>query len=245
MPSGAFIQDQNMRINILTGQSLGVASQDPSSLQIFLDRRLDQDDNRGMEQAMTDNILTSSKFIIFFEEMNEKNFDKSIGKNHPSLLSQKLSFNLINPIIKLVSNQPDKDNAEIKLKNINLTTRKSFPCDLRLVNLRTMQKKNEQPLENEVGLILHRIAHAECPSNQAVKENNFIKNQCSSGFSKLSFIEFFEYFIETGSFNELKISSTYLTLQNKETSKNKIVDPNDMILSHIQPMQIEAFKVNL
>lgn len=46
MPSGAFIQDTNKRLNILTGQPLGVASLDPSSIQVFLDRRLDQDDNR-------------------------------------------------------------------------------------------------------------------------------------------------------------------------------------------------------
>merc|ERR1712127_804654 len=30
MPSGAYIQDSKMRMNILTGQPLGVASQDPS-----------------------------------------------------------------------------------------------------------------------------------------------------------------------------------------------------------------------
>jgi len=46
MPSGAFIQDSNKRLNILTGQPLGVASLDTSSIQVFLDRRLDQDDNR-------------------------------------------------------------------------------------------------------------------------------------------------------------------------------------------------------
>jgi alpha-mannosidase II len=130
MPSGAFIQDSSKRLNILSGQPLGVASQDQSSLQVFLDRKLDQDDNRGMEQAVDDNVLTSSKFLVFFEEINEDNFGKSLAKNHPSLLSQILSFHLINPIIRLVStvkvSSTFKSNVKLAGEN-NL-----FPCDLRL-----------------------------------------------------------------------------------------------------------------
>lgn len=70
MPTGAFIQDASMRVNLLSAQPLGVASLQASTLHVFLDRRLDQDDNRGMEQAMNDNIVTSNKFIIFFEAIN-------------------------------------------------------------------------------------------------------------------------------------------------------------------------------
>ena len=83
MPTGAFIQDETvssssssssssnlMRVNLLSAQPLGAASLQTSSLQVFLDRRLDQDDNRGMEQAMNDNIVTSNKFLILFESLN-------------------------------------------------------------------------------------------------------------------------------------------------------------------------------
>jgi alpha-mannosidase II len=52
MPSAAFIQDSKLRLNVLSAQPAGVASLQPSSFQIFMDRRLDQDDNRGMEEAM-------------------------------------------------------------------------------------------------------------------------------------------------------------------------------------------------
>ena len=72
MPTGAFIQDTQYRVNLLSAQPLGVGSLQPSTLQVFLDRRLDQDDNRGMEQAMNDNIVTSNKFLIFFESINGK-----------------------------------------------------------------------------------------------------------------------------------------------------------------------------
>lgn len=130
MPSGAFIQDSSMRLNILTGQPLGVASQDPSSLQVFLDRKLDQDDNRGMEQGVEDNVLTTSKFFVFFETINEETYGKSIAKNHPSLLSQMLSFHLINPLIKLVSTSPVPSTLKSTVK---LASEDSlFPCDLRL-----------------------------------------------------------------------------------------------------------------
>ena len=93
MPTGAFIQDETvsssssssssnlMRVNLLSAQPLGAASLQTSSLQVFLDRRLDQDDNRGMEQAMNDNIVTSTKFLtsgikwIHFNQCHHNNLD--------------------------------------------------------------------------------------------------------------------------------------------------------------------------
>ena len=135
MPAGAFIQDSEMRMNILTAQPLGVASQDPSSLQVFLDRKLDQDDNRGMEQAMDDNILTSSKFVVFFETKNKKFGEGSehlSALNHPTLLAQTLSFDLISPIVKLVL-MASKSEESPKLKShLSLSSKKALPCDLRL-----------------------------------------------------------------------------------------------------------------
>ena len=177
MPTGAFIQDEMastassssnlMRVNLLSAQPLGAASLQTSSLQVFLDRRLDQDDNRGMEQAMNDNIVTSNKFLILFESLNNAPSRDTANSNNvnkvadmPSLTSQLYSYDLLNPLVKLItSNRNIKDGVEL------LSGKQVFPCDLRLINMRTMQKEvktsggdeNESPMNNEVGLILHRI----------------------------------------------------------------------------------------
>ncbi len=59
MSTGAFIQDSETRLSVMTGQPLGVASLESSSIQIFLDRHLDQDDHRGLGQK-----IGSTKLIL-------------------------------------------------------------------------------------------------------------------------------------------------------------------------------------
>ena len=231
MPSGAYIQDSNNRLNVLSGQPLGVASQEKSSLQIFLDRRLDQDDNRGMEQAMNDNVLTTSKFLMFFEEVNKH--VKSIGQYHPSLLSQTLSFDLINPIVKLILNN---DESTVK-SNIKLSKSEGFSCDLRLVNMRTMQQLNEEPEENKVGLIIHRLSHEDCQESFVKEPSGQTNSKCNTS-SNTKFSDFFGV-IETES---MHVESTYLTLQTKEALAKKDLS-DDLVSDHVEPMQIEGFKL--
>lgn len=250
MPSGAFIQDTTKRLNILTAQPLGVASLDPSSIQVFLDRRLDQDDNRGMEQAMNDNVLVSSKFFIFFESINgmTSSTDKSesLASNYPSLMSQLLSFDLINQVTKLyLKNGEEKIKNDLVLSNKN----KKYPCDLRLVNMRTMQTRDERPLANEVGLILHRIVFEDCPSSPYAQLSSYYINQCNSD-NQFNFEDFFEFFTRNDK-TTLKINNitnTYLTLQKRSDSLSaaslQLKQKTDNILDHLQPMQIEAYRIN-
>jgi alpha-mannosidase II len=248
MPSGAFIQDTTKRLNLLTGQPLGVASLDPSSLQVFLDRRLDQDDNRGMEQAMNDNVLVSSRLLVFFESINgmTSSIDKSesLASNHPSLMSQLLSFDLINSITKMVLVGP---NRAFKSELILSNKKKKYPCDLRLINLRTMQTQDEKPMQGDVGLIFHRVPYEDCPAAPFAQLSSYYISQCGSDdINQFSFDDFFEFFSrnDTHSVKVNNIANTYLTLQKKNSvSKSKF--NSESIFNHLQPMQIEAFRVDL
>lgn len=107
-----------------------------------------------------------------------------------------------------------------------------------------MQKPNEEPLDNEVGLILHRLAHEDCPLSSVVQPNPYLEKQCRMT-SNLTFSNYFEFFDKISSTKtDLRVSSTYLSMQKKETGDTQI-NSNDLVLSHIQPMQVEAFKVSL
>ncbi|KAI4366648.1 hypothetical protein MLD38_022497 [Melastoma candidum] len=68
MPSQAFIQGSNgRRFSVHTRQSLGAASHKDGLLEIMLDRRLSQDDNRGLGQGVMDNHAMNVVFHILIE----------------------------------------------------------------------------------------------------------------------------------------------------------------------------------
>ena len=250
MPSAAFIQDSSTRLNLLSAQPLGVASLEPSAIQVFLDRRLDQDDNRGMEQAMNDNVLTSSKFAIFLESLNGAP-ESSNAANFPSLVSQWISFELLNPSTTLILNN---DQAKIHSK-VNLLNEKKFPCDLRLVNMRTMQTSSEEPKSGEVGLILHRLVYEDCPSSPFVQLPSYVFNKCASA-NNFNFDDYFSFVemklkekgVKEGFLQGLNVTSTYLDLIEKNIDLSEYdvqlnLKTNEPVLNSVQPMQIEAFKV--
>uniref|UniRef100_A0A8C2ZKB8 Mannosidase alpha class 2A member 1 n=1 Tax=Cyclopterus lumpus TaxID=8103 RepID=A0A8C2ZKB8_CYCLU len=68
MSSAAFLQDAASRVSLLSAQSQAVASLRPGELEVVLDRRLQQDDNRGLGQGVTDNKLTASLYHLLLED---------------------------------------------------------------------------------------------------------------------------------------------------------------------------------
>uniref|UniRef100_A0A8C6UFP0 Alpha-mannosidase n=1 Tax=Neogobius melanostomus TaxID=47308 RepID=A0A8C6UFP0_9GOBI len=70
MTTAAFIQDQDRpgtRLTLLSAQSQAVAALKPGFLELVLDRRLQQDDNRGLGQGVTDNKRTESLYHLLLE----------------------------------------------------------------------------------------------------------------------------------------------------------------------------------
>ena len=252
MPSGAFIQDSTMRLNLLSAQPLGVASLEPYCIQVFLDRRLDQDDNRGMEQAMNDNVLTSSKFILYFESINSQasgDKEESQASKFPSLMSQWLSFDLLNPVTKLILSN---NQAKILPSVLLLSEKKRFPCDLRLVNMRSMQTNKEEPKPGEVGLILNRLVYEDCPSAPYVQLPSYVFTKCAND-NNFNFEDYFDFFTRTlsqkGGFgSSINVTLTYLDFSSKRVDLNEdemqmSIKNTEPLLNCIQPMNIEAFKV--
>lgn len=52
MPCAVMLEGQGLRLSVLSAQPLGAGSLSPGHLDIFLDRRLDQDDNRGLGEGV-------------------------------------------------------------------------------------------------------------------------------------------------------------------------------------------------
>ena len=68
MPTMAYIEDDSARLTLASGQPLGVASLKSGQLEVMLDRRLNQDDNRGLGQGIYYKVLFPFNcwWLIFF-----------------------------------------------------------------------------------------------------------------------------------------------------------------------------------
>ncbi|CAJ0942477.1 unnamed protein product [Ranitomeya imitator] len=176
----AYIQDEGSRLTLLTAQSLGIASLRSGQLEVFMDRRLMQDDNRGLGQGLQDNKITFNLFRLLLEKrtgvderrcsdtdndpdrcsvavwsLESCHSDRSPATNDagnqgkhrgeekksvsfPSLLSHVTSSFLNHPVISMAVLS---DFGAPPLLDAFSPLQSSMPCDMHLVNLRTIQAK--------------------------------------------------------------------------------------------------------
>lgn len=157
MSTMAYIQDAAHRLTLLSAQSLGASSMASGQIEVFMDRRLMQDDNRGLGQGVHDNKITANLFRILLEKRNGVNMeeDKKSPVSYPSLLSHMTSAFLNHPFLPMVLSGQLPSPAIELLSEFRLL-QSSLPCDIHLVNLRTIQSKVGKGYSDEAALILHR-----------------------------------------------------------------------------------------
>ncbi|RUS73821.1 hypothetical protein EGW08_018414 [Elysia chlorotica] len=164
MTSMAYIEDDSLsRITLITSHSHGASTQSPGWLEVILDRRLMQDDWRGLNEGIKDNALSPSKFILLVERGQGPVLPKGAACR-PSLLAQVLETHLNNP--QQVALVADTGWADKELKDtVGLVhPAEAWPCLYSLLSLRhlgTGQPRTSQ-LDKEEDrtalMIVHRTA---------------------------------------------------------------------------------------
>ncbi|XP_043769698.1 alpha-mannosidase 2 [Cervus elaphus] len=154
MTTMAYIQDAEHRLSLLSAQSLGVSSLKSGQIEVIMDRRLMQDDNRGLEQGVHDNKITANLFRILLEKRSVVNMEEEQkAVSHPSLLSHITSSFLNHPVFPMTEKVPV---PTLQLLAEFSPLMSPLPCDIHLVNLRTIQSKVDGKHSSEAALILHR-----------------------------------------------------------------------------------------
>lgn len=154
MTSMLYLQDSSARLSLLTAQSLGAASLKSGQLEVIMDRRLNQDDNRGLGQGVLDNKITANSFRLLLEKrISVEENEATAPYSYPSILSHMSYMYLNHPLISMAVSQHLEAPSVVPYSPLKA----SFPCDMHLVNLRAIQSKEEGGAASEqAALILHR-----------------------------------------------------------------------------------------
>ena len=242
MTTGAFIQDSRVRFSVLARQSLGAASLESGEIQVFLDRKLEQQDWLGLDEPMNDNVPVFNRFVLIFE--NVKNH-KSKGHKFPSLYSSQTSNDLIYPIVRL-SAQSLSNSMRSKSK---FFVKASPPCDLHLVNLRT-SVSGEAALS--LSLYLRRMPFENCAAAAAAAaaapndQLEFIEPAPRTCSRKFSFADLLRLSSKEGA---LRFSAERVML-NLERNQNELFKRGEVRLTEnlvdlVEPMEIGAFQIRV
>ncbi|KAK6034226.1 glycosyl hydrolase family 38 protein [Cooperia oncophora] len=105
MPSAAYIEDTSTRLSLHGNQPLGVSSLKPGQIEVMLDRRLNQDDDRGLFQDVTDNHRTLSRFRLLVEPLEPSDNKNSVQERlgFHSMVGLAQSAELHYPPIRMIS----------------------------------------------------------------------------------------------------------------------------------------------
>uniref|UniRef100_A0AC34F0L8 Alpha-mannosidase n=1 Tax=Panagrolaimus sp. ES5 TaxID=591445 RepID=A0AC34F0L8_9BILA len=226
MPSSAFIEDESQRITLLGRQAAGVASLEPGWLEVMLDRRLTNDDDRGLNQGINDNLLTQSTFLLSIEKFvkspQKAGDDTTVG--YHSLPSQHASLRLHSPII-IMESETGKSGFSL-LKS-------SLPCDIYTLSLRPLSaptiysepdKYKVSPTDS-AAIILQRFG-TEC----GLKTSMPVGTSCPMDSSTDSTLSVNDYF----TINPTELQSISLTMLYEGEKTEKI---------ELEPMEIKSLKI--
>ena len=66
-----YIQDKQTRLSLLTRQPMGGTSRLSGQVELMLDRRLQQDDYRGLRQGVMDNKVVQLQLVLVVDQLLE------------------------------------------------------------------------------------------------------------------------------------------------------------------------------
>ncbi|KAM5331699.1 alpha-mannosidase 2 isoform 2-T2 [Glossophaga mutica] len=225
MTTMAYIQDAEHRLTLLSAQSLGVSSLKSGQIEVIMDRRLMQDDNRGLEQGVHDNKITANLFRILLEKRTVVNTEEEKKPvSYPSLLSHITSSFLNHPVLTMTEKVPV---PTLQLLGEFSPLLSSLPCDIHLLNLRTIQSKVDGKYSDEAALILHRMGF-DCRFSS--RSTGLL---CSTTQGKILIQKLFR------KFTVVSLVPSSLSLMHSPPDARNISEIN------LSPMEISTFRIQL
>ncbi|CAG5119326.1 unnamed protein product [Candidula unifasciata] len=176
MTSMAYLTDDQLsRVTLITSEAHGVASLYDGTLEVILDRRLMQDDWRGLKEAAHDNVPSPSKFILL-PERRDAVVQSEEQACYPSLLAHLLSSHVNNPPqVAVISNIRRTFLAEARF------LKEPWPCSYHLLNIRNL---GLEAADYQALILLHRVG-LDCSYHQVYQNCNVNETLLLKSFTKI------------------------------------------------------------
>ncbi|KAJ6221330.1 hypothetical protein RDWZM_007142 [Blomia tropicalis] len=181
MTTAIYIEDQRMRMTILSSTSHGATSPTDGSIEIMLDRRIVNDDKRGLSQGITDNLPIELSFWLIFEQLSTS----STNDHEPDVLtrlSDTLSLQLNYPSMVAYSYMAEDESVSTNYYTNRYMIAPNLLCDYFLLNLRTMPEYGHFTRPSNSSLML---LHNRASSNRKLKSTSIHIDHCDSSSSMI------------------------------------------------------------
>uniref|UniRef100_A0A0M3HYE4 Alpha-mannosidase n=1 Tax=Ascaris lumbricoides TaxID=6252 RepID=A0A0M3HYE4_ASCLU len=170
MPSAAMIEDERLRLTLLSGQPTGVTSSTVGNLDVMIDRRQIGDDGKGMGFGEASESYPSElKYRIVVEKRDQSSNDPTLY--HSSTVQRCLDELLYPPslFIDSIDSQKRRNSSP---PSISLFP--PLPCNIQLVNMRYLS-------EDFIIIILRRLPF-DCDIVSQVADCDDLNNDLLSSF---------------------------------------------------------------
>jgi alpha-mannosidase len=184
--SSIFLQDNDMRVTLITNHAQGATSPTEGIIEVMLDRRTPVDDNRGMEEGVVDNLQNQQKYWLTFEHFNQE-FDTNDNVYQVPSLHVHHLINALSYPVNLYE-IPNTEGIEIN-KQVNLL-KNPLPCDLHLFNLRALSDDFDKSFPSSSALLIVRKLNFDCQLFN--HEDPFYKESCHGAHKNFENIDMFD-----------------------------------------------------
>lgn len=237
IPTGIYIEDNKLRLILLTAQPLGGSSLKSGEIEIMQDRRLDQDDNRGLGQGVQDNepVLNIFKLMLENVELCEKRSNNYRG-GYLTENAHTESNRLLHPTEKLVWHENEWVGV---LPNYGME-HAPLKIGTEIAVLRNLRVSGSSPKAHpSIGLVINRSYLEQCTENENDIDkivSKLIAFQILNSLNLFSFHTTFQINIQ----QVLDLPDKYTAYDSKLTLLEKKSQLNSWNIN-ICPMEIKAF----
>lgn len=152
--SWTFIEDKKWRLSILYDQPHGVLLDGNGLVNVFLDRRISIDDQRGLNEPLMDNVPHCSRNYFIFENMNQyKSSEEDYKKQQPTLSLEAFKIHSTHKYPALIFfNLSSVSFDFLSTKQLNERINKEWPENLFLSTFRM----SNQPTSRVITMYIYK-----------------------------------------------------------------------------------------